>query len=362
MENSRIIELIAKKTGKIATEKELQELVDLLSRHPHYAYLNEIVQSLKGSRDHFEKNTPREELADNGWQQLAGRLNTGQAPDDDETAKRQNLFKSISLYKRWIVAAAVLVFFICGTALYYKSFYGRSQAALPGQVASTKYGITSSLVLADGTQVRLNAGSKLTYPEVFSGSKREVYLDGEAFFEVTKNPKAPFLVHAGKITVKVLGTTFNVKAYSGDANIETTLISGKVHVMLNDDPEKEIVLSPHEKLTVTNPIPAETNTVQTRESNALRYQVQALPVNTSNNFVETAWLNHKLVFSNESFDEVARQLERKYNVHVYFRNNKLKEEHISGIFEKENISKVLEILKMTTRFNYTVEGADIYLF
>jgi ferric-dicitrate binding protein FerR (iron transport regulator) len=319
---------------------------------------------LKGSRDHFEKNTPREELADNGWQQLAGQLNTGPDPDNEETIKNPNLFRLISIYRqRWIVAAAVLVFSICGTALYYKNSYGKSQVALSGKTANTLYGTTSSLTLADGTRVRLNAGSKLTYPDVFTGTKREVSLDGEAFFEVTKNPKVPFLVHAGKITVKVLGTTFNVKAYQGDANIETTLISGKVHVMLNDDPEKEIVLSPHEKLTVINPPSlAETNTIQTPESNALRYQVQALPANNNNNFVETAWLNHKLVFSNESFDEVARQLERKYDVHIYFKSNKLKQEHISGVFERESISKVLEILKMTTRFNYTVEGTDIYLF
>jgi ferric-dicitrate binding protein FerR (iron transport regulator) len=365
MENSRIIELMVKKTGKTASGEELQELAVLLSEHPHYAYLYEIVQSLKGSRDHFEKNIPREELVNNGWQQLEGKLNTGSGFDDKViiTKKPGALGRLFIARSRWVAAADLILCFIGATMFYFKNSYGKSRVASSPKIAEIHYGATSKLTLADGTQVWLNAGSRLIYPDAFPDTKREVTLEGEAFFEVTKNPHAPFLVHAGKITVRVLGTKFNVKAYHEDRAIETTLISGKVQVTLNDDPEKEITLSPREKLTVINSSkPDEVVATASTIRNELRYKVQALPANNNNNFIETAWVDHKLVFSNESFDNVATLLERKYNVHIYFKNNKLKQEHISGVFEKESISKVLEILKMTTRFNYSINGTEISLF
>ena len=97
-------------------------------------------------------------------------------------------------------------------------------------------------------------------------------------------------------------------------------------------------------------------------NNELKYQVQTLAAATNNGFAEIAWLSNKLVFSNESFEDVARMLERKYNVHFYFQNNRLKEEHVTGVFEKEDIRQTLDVLKMTTHFNYSIEGNDIQLF
>jgi ferric-dicitrate binding protein FerR (iron transport regulator) len=216
--------------------------------------------------------------------------------------------------------------------------------------------------------VRLNAGSKLTYPAVFSGSRRDVILEGEAFFEVARDKKAPFSVHAGKITVGVLGTSFNVKAYQEDRDIETTLISGKVQVILDNEPEKPILLSPHEKLTIVNlqeavePGVGKRAAPAARSFNALRYQVQTLPRDSGNNFVETAWLSNRLVINNESFETVAHMLERKYSVTIRFKDENLLREHVSGVFEKEGIDQVLDILQMTTGFSYRMEGKTIYLW
>jgi ferric-dicitrate binding protein FerR (iron transport regulator) len=366
MEKSRIIELIAKKTGKIATAEELDELSMLLSKYPDYAYLYEIVQSLKGSPNHFEKNIPREELVNHGWKRLIDKSN--ELPETEiETGSIKNpvwLTPRRPVYrKRWLTAAAAIIC-IGGSLLYFQSRESESPARpVASKTVNVRYGATSKIILPDGTEVRLNAGSKLIYPEHFSGTKREVFLEGEAFFDVTRDQHAPFLVHAGKIRITVLGTRFNVKAYKGDANVETTLISGKVQVMLNDDPEKKITLTPREKLTVVNT--PKTDTARTREaavSNELRYQVQELPETANNSFVETAWISNRLILSNDDFESVARLLERRYNVTVFFDRASLKQEHISGVFEKENISQVLEILKMTTKFNYRIDGNDIHLF
>ena len=211
------------------------------------------------------------------------------------------------------------------------------------------------LVLADGTKVWLNAGSRLIYPASFTGKTREVQLEGEALFDVAQQAHQPFFVHTGKITVRVLGTRFDVKAYREDAQVSATLISGKIQVIMNEDPEKKILLSPHEKLTVMNVVGAADKADEPVKENELRYQVQFLAQ------AETDWVNNKMVFNNESFDEVARQMERRYAVHIEFDNEMLRREHVSGIFEKESLSQALEILKMTTRFNYKIDSNVVKL-
>ncbi len=363
MTKTRILELMAKKFSSDASKEELDELAALFVQYPDYAYLHEVVLSLKGSKSHFEKDIPKEELVNHGWEHLAGKLNIHQLSTDekqDETGTKSNLKKIIYFRKFWMVAAIAVI--IIGSGLfYYKEYFSRQQLAASKKIAEVHYGTTSKLTLSDGSQVWLNAGSKLIYPEKFSATQREVTLDGEGFFEVTKNVHLPFLVHAGKITVRVLGTKFNVKAYSEDPAIETTLISGKVQVILNDDPEKEIVLSPNEKLTVSN---AKNNKPSSPDqaSNELKFQVQSLPAASSTNLSETAWLNNKLIFSNESLINVARMLERKYAVHINFQKEELKDEYVTGMFEKENIQQALDLLKMTTHFNYVIKRENISLY
>jgi len=362
MENSRIIELMAKKAAQGASPEELEELARLLGAHPSYAYFHEVVHALKGNQDHLELMTPKEELVAHGWQDLAGKLNEGQTGT--------GLLRRLNGGVRWVAAAVFLVVLVTGALLYYKKSSAQLQAEAPSSLVSyAGFGATRKLVLSDGTKVWLNAGSKLTYPNVFSGDRREVKLEGEAYFEVAKVSKAPFSVHAGKITVGVLGTSFNLKAYTGDKDIETTLITGKVQVTMDNEPEKPILLSPHEKLTIVN----ETEGVREKKEtgteapeaqkayNALRYQVQLLPQSTGNGFVETAWVNNKLVINDESFETVAQLLERKYDVSIHFGDERLKQEHISGVFEKESIGEVLQILKMTTGFKYRLDGKAIYL-
>src|SRR5579871_2979585 len=216
MIKSQIIELIAKKIGKTASQDELDELSKLLATYPEYAYLHEIVLSLKGSKDHFEPDMPKDELVNHGWQYLAEKLNAqSSSKNDEDTIRKENLLRKMMHVIATPAAAAVFIILIGGGIFFYARHVHNNEQ-LSGKIASTHNGATSKITLADGTQVVLNAGSKLTYPEKFSGAQREVTLQGEGFFEVVRNEKMPFLVHAGKITVKVLGTKFNVKAYNED--------------------------------------------------------------------------------------------------------------------------------------------------
>src|ERR1019366_6846207 len=105
--------------------------------------------------------------------------------------------------------------------------------------------VKSKIVLSDGSVVTLNSETTLRYPAEFNGQTREVYLDGEAFFDVAKDHKHPFIVHAGKMNVRVLGTAFNIKSYANDATSETTLIRGAIEVTMSDRPSDRIILKPN---------------------------------------------------------------------------------------------------------------------
>ncbi|HEV2482866.1 MAG TPA: FecR domain-containing protein [Puia sp.] len=344
---------MAKKLGKDASVEELQELERLLADNPSYGLLEAIVGSLKGSPEHFERNIPEEELAGNGWRRLAGRLKEVVTMEDQRPDRMPRMW-------RWM-AAAVVILAVAGTAVwYFRSDRDPSRMQYVDKMLNVGNGHRSKIILGDGTTVWLNAGSRLYYPDVFTGGKREVTLDGEGFFDVAKHEGMPFLVHAGKITIKVLGTRFNVKAYRDEPAVSTTLISGKVQVMMDGEPDKKIVLSPNEKLTVMNPVP-ETGATPDLVGNALHYQVQGVPKAGDDSLPETAWIENRLAFSNETFEEVARMLERRYDVQIDIADERLKEAHLSGVFEKETIGQVLDILQMTTKFKYSIEGKKVRL-
>jgi len=348
IENARVIELMAKKMGRTASPKELEELAQLLSIDPGYSWLAEVVGSLKGSAEHVEKSMPEADLVDSGWAHLAERMNA-------EPEKRGR----VRSMRRMVRVAAAIFLGLAGIGMLSYYQWGKEPAgaamSMMNRTVEVGYGGKRVLVLADGTKVWLNAGSRLVYPASFTGKTREVHLEGEALFDVAQQAHQPFFVHTGKITVRVLGTRFDVKAYREDAQVSATLINGKIQVIMNEDPEKKILLSPHEKLTVMNVARKEESARDSVKVNELRYQVQFLAQ------AETDWINNKMVFNNESFEEVARQMERRYAVHIEFGTELLRREHVSGIFEKESLSQALEILKMTTRFNYKIDSNVVKL-
>lgn len=337
---------MAKKLGKNASVEELKELERLLVEYPDYAWLEAIVGSLKGGPEHFERNIPAGEVADSGWKQLADRLNS----EEEGELERS---RTVVRVWRWMAAAVILA--VLGSAIWY---FREDRNTYADRVLNVKYGERSKVILSDGTVVWLNAGSRLTYPDVFNGNKRVVALEGEAFFDVAKHVDMPFFVHAGRITIKVLGTSFDVKAYDGDPGVTTTLISGKVQVMMDGEPDKKIVLSPNEKLTVMNAPPA---AERVDDGEAVHYLVQGVPKAGNDSLPETAWVENRLVISNEAFEEVAKELERRYDVQIELTDGKLRQQHLSGVFERENIQQVLDILKMTTKFKYSIEGKKVRL-
>lgn len=244
---------------------------------------------------------------------------------------------------------AAAIFFLVGTW-----YVLDSTGVLPGREDGLRAeynirGTRSHIKLADGTSVWLNADSELKYQLRFKGGSREVYLKGEAFFEVAPDAEKPFIVHTETMHINVLGTSFNVKAYPGDKVSEATLISGAVEVQLKNQGDKKIRLKPAEKLVVPNgpdsiqdqPEPGtpviSTATYFPKEDSAI---------------IETAWIDNKLIFHDESFTSLATRMERWYNVSIRFENAAIQHLRFTGMFRNETVTQALEALQLTEQFNY----------
>jgi transmembrane sensor len=363
MGKSRFIELMAKSIGKSATKEELLELEIFLEQFPEYRKTQDVAHALK-----LETKQPKDILRGKDlnaglarlWDSI-GEIEKPIAVETTHPAKKKALRTGTLSYLKWAAAAVVLM--VCLTGIYNYSAQLSTDLFLNKTVMHSIYvpfGKTRELVLPDGTRVKLNAGSTLTYPQLFSKTDREVSLKGEGFFEVTKNPKKPFLVITDHLTIKVLGTVFNVKAYADDKNIETTLLKGKVQVELKDIPEKKIILLPNEKLIVMNESPGDEDPAGNREAK-IEYQLKKLPNIKPEEIKETAWLSNRMVFINENFEEVAKQLERKYDVQMIFEDQALKTEQLSGVLEQESLESALDIIKMTTPFKFKIDKSVIHI-
>lgn len=264
---------------------------------------------------------------------------------------------------RWMAAAASLALLISAGATYY--IYQRGSMM---QKVTAK-GQKSTFIMEDGTRVTLNADSKLAYSEDFATKNREVYLTGEAFFDVHADPQKPFIIHTSKMDIKVLGTAFNVKSYPDEASSEATLIKGAIEVTVTDNPSEKIILKPSQKLVLTNFDSTRRKAVSIKD---LTPNVPSVPSVTSMTYLndkrdssvvmETSWLQNKLVFQDEDFGTLAKRMERYYNISIHFNRVGYRQLRFTGVLEGETIAEALNALHLTENFNYKIEDSTIVIY
>ncbi|MGV8090889.1 MAG: FecR family protein [Mangrovibacterium sp.] len=203
-------------------------------------------------------------------------------------------------------------------------------------------GSVSEMILPDSTVIFLNAGSKIRYAAETNHKSREVFLEGEAWFEVEHLKKIPFIVHTGFYDICVMGTRFNVKAYHEDNEVTTTLESGTIKVQSAGSfrMEKDIVLEPGEQLIY-------------------KKQENSLTVNQVNTRVYSSWKDNKLTFINMSLRELIILLERKYGVEIMVSDPDILSYHYDGTLKNETIIEVLNILQETLPVDYVINDQKI---
>jgi transmembrane sensor len=361
MHSERIVQLLAKQMGEAASDEELLELQELLRLYPEHHFFIEILQSIEGERIHKEPSMSEEALVHEGWGLLKGELNKTATTSFENTHHKKRMATTAWMRRAAVWGGAIV---LAGSSFFlWKQTGKKKQEPLVVKVNQVfvPFGTPEKKWLPDSTVVWLNAGSRIRYAENFVQKKREVYLEGEAFFSVKHDAEHPFIVHAGTIAVRALGTQFNVQAYPGEKKIETTLISGKVQITMAEKPDQRIILDPNEKLTVTSE-EFKVSGKNDKPRKDFSFQVQEVaPLPSITSVSEVAWLQDKLAFQNEAFKELAKKMERRYNKHIVFKDTLLGCERLNGIFENENIEKALNILQMTTPFHYRVHGDSVYL-
>lgn len=255
-------------------------------------------------------------------------------------------------------AAAVLLVAVLFTIIYYNN--GRNKSTKTFVAA---YGERKNIQLPDGSDVTLNAGSKIEIRESFGVSTRDVYLEGEAFFDVKHNAKLPFIVHTPAMDVKALGTAFNVKAYLNEKITETALIRGLVEVTLKEGNNRTMLLHPNQKIKWEHPLakPGNTKSPLVKSGDVLNRTdslVKKLLVRDDGDITEIAWKQNKLIFENELFGDIAILLERWYGAKIVFKDDTIRNYRFSGDYEKEDLNTVLGFFKESRDFNYTIEPGD----
>lgn len=255
----------------------------------------------------------------------------------------------------WLAAACFLL--ICSFLFLVFSPFSPGNS-LKSQVV-TKKGSKTMVKLPDGSSVWVNSDSRLQYADNFKGELREVWLDGEAFFDVKKDPAHPFIIHTDKIKIKVLGTSFNVKSYPEDQVIETSLIKGRIEVSFSDRPSENIILRPNEKLTVRKDQSEPEQTGIGIENTPKIKLDHLLRLNEKSPLVETAWMDNKIAFSNCQMSDIAIMLERRFDIQIEFKNQHLKEYRYTGIFDDESLDDILNIMKISKPFNYRLNGKKL---
>ena len=268
---------------------------------------------------------------------------------------------------RWAAAAAVIMLIFVGYWLF-KPFGNSKNANIEiseNNTVITKPGSKTHVILPDGSKVWVNAGSKIVYDKYFNKSNREIFLIGEAFFDVVKDKTRPFIVHTNDIDLKVLGTAFNVRAYENEKETVTALVHGSIEVTVKNNPGKKILLKPTERLVVKNHM---NGAIQTKkEEEKVIADEPAIAIGKMHYYgkdssdFETSWVKNRLAFRKERLDEIALRIELWFNVSVIITDASLKDSKYNGVFEDETLEEVMEALKLTGNFKYTIKEGKVII-
>lgn len=343
--------LITKYLNAEADEKEISQV-------------NEWITASDGNKSEYEKLLKAWELATAG---------IGMVEWDAKKSKEQFLLKVIEAQSNSIhriggpngisrkfvhsmlkyAAIGIILIGISSFFYYYKKTNYQLSAMMGKSYTqiSAARGSKTLMMLADGSKVWLNAGSSIKYSTDFNKKEREIFLEGEAYFEVAKNKDKPFSVNAGGIIVHATGTIFNVKAYPEEKVVETTLVEGSVIVEVKDKPSDRTTLKPKEQVYYYKPVVQKNK----EEKDKILISKGIEPE------LYTSWINDQLAISNETLESLTVKLGRKYDVVFHFEDPSLEELRFTGVLKNETIEQILEVLKISSPVNYRIDERDIYL-
>ena len=315
--------------------KVLKEWID--ENEDNKAYFSEIQKIWLISSIYEKKNFDK--LKDRAFQQFKDRI--------AQKNQEQDIYISRPNWNRiFYIAACIIIAFFAGIGVMYFTGNQRlSDQTLSYSVESPR-GSKLKLSLPDGTSVWLNADSKLRFPVSFTAERREVYLEGEAYFEVVKNAEAPFVVKTDLGDIKVLGTQFNLKSYSNDNRIEVALLDGSVAFCYpsTTDQEMKCILSPGEQVYYNRT----THNLEKKNFILSDY---------------SSWKDGKYYFKNETLENIAKQLERNFDVNIIIKNDSLKQiPYHMAFVNNETLDDILSAMNLDGYLTIKRDGKIIEIY
>jgi ferric-dicitrate binding protein FerR (iron transport regulator) len=231
------------------------------------------------------------------------------------------------------VAAVFLVLILSAVTIYYvlQQF---KQEKIASNIEIRK------IILPDGSEVTLNTNSRIKYPTTFDKDERSVFLEGEAYFDIIKNPDASFRINTGNVTIEVLGTSFNVSAYSEEEKVEVVVTEGTVGLSSKDDPDNKLILEKGVKGIYDH-----SNNYLIKQSNSDR------------NFL--SWKTRKIVFDGDSLSMVLKTLEKVYDKKMLLQDHNLGRCTITVTFENQSFKSVLNVIESTLNIEMKEEDGAI---
>ncbi len=352
------------------TETEKQQLFKWVYAKPTneklYYSLKDVWETSDYNRISEQSNTDKE------WEKLVEKV------FKQEQNKLIIQKQAIRKVYRVIQIAAVLVITL-GIGFFIQKIIPQKQTYTTVVVP---YGAKSQLELADGSKVWVNSGSKLTYPDHLNKKEVDLYLEGEAFFDIVKNTGRKLNVKTSTLSIQVLGTAFNVKSYEDEDEVEATLVRGSISVygkVGNSSIEAPVLLKPNQQIKLIKssktakindvfedtgkkpglgPDSLRNKTLKTAAPKILPYLQIAEKVDVSE---FTSWKDNKLMFKNEQFVSLAKKLERWYNIEVIINEEALKNKRYTGTFENETMGQAMKALSLSLPFNYTIDKNKVYI-
>lgn len=337
-------------------ERDIKRWLDL--KEGNVQLLEQVARDLYKMK--FYELPDRDEIKHKVFQ----RIQSSQSPDGDVThlpqsaiVSRQQQISSKRNTEAYLkVAALFLVFILAGVSGFYwlRPFFTEAQTE---EIARTEpvmkksavsYGEIVSLQFSDGTRITVNGGSTLRYPESFANDIREVYLEGEAFFDIKRDESRPFIVHAGNTTTKVLGTSFNIRAFKDQGEFHIAVKGGKVAVTGAEigHPENDL-----------------TDGVELEKNQWLKYQSAGGVLEKGQGDISDviAWKDRILIFRNQTFGQVVQLLERWYGVNIEVEDEELKSYLLEGEHMDASLEEVLKSIQFVIGFDYEIDGDHVTL-
>lgn len=338
-ESNRFWLLVSRKLANEASNANLAELEQLIARHPE---LKARYEALCTYWQHEQTGRKNQVDVNAALQKTFQTLNA-----EENFPQRRATVKFPSMPLWLTIAASVSILLLLAASLRFFSVYQPFTNDVTYVEKHNEKGMRSEILLSDGSIIWLNADSEIHYPEVFDSQTRDIYLSGEAYFDIAPDTTLPFIIHLENNQIRVLGTSFNVKAYKEDDVVETTVVSGKVAFirtgsLASKDQKDTLLLTPNFKALYSK-----------QTGKFTKAEVDAR--------LDTAWKDGKLLFKSTQFAEVGKVLERTFGKKVIFANETIRQCRLTATFQDNSLEEIMILIAKTNDYAYEITEKQLII-